>query len=49
MNRQVTIIVTVYNIEKHLDRFFECLRQQTYTAYEVLIIEDGSEDNSLAV
>ncbi len=47
--RTVTIFVTVYNIEKHLERFFECLKAQTYTDYEVLMIDDGSTDNSLAV
>ncbi len=47
--RTVTIFVTVYNIEKHLDRFFECLKAQTYEDYEVLMIDDGSADNSLAV
>lgn len=47
--RTVTIFVTVYNIEKHLDRFFECLKAQTYTDYEALLIDDGSSDNSLAV
>ena len=47
--RTVTIFVTVYNIEKHLDRFFECLKAQTYEDYEVLMIDDGSVDNSLAV
>lgn len=48
-DRTVTIFVTVYNIEKHLKRFFACLKAQTYTDYEVLIIDDGSSDNSRAV
>lgn len=47
--RTVTIFVTVYNIEQYLDRFFSCLKAQTYTDYEALIIDDGSTDNSLAV
>lgn len=49
MKKTVTIIVTVYNIAPYLDRFFDCLRQQSYTDYEVLIIDDGSSDDSLAV
>lgn len=48
-NRTVTVFVTVYNIEQYLERFFECLKKQTYTDYEALIIDDGSTDNSLAV
>lgn len=47
--RTVTIFVTVYNIEKHLERFFACLKAQTYQDYELLMIDDGSSDNSLAV
>lgn len=47
--RTVTIFVTVYNIEQHLARFFDCLKAQTYRDYEVLMIDDGSTDNSLAV
>lgn len=45
--RKITIFVTVFNIEKHLDRFFACLKAQTFTDYEVLMINDGSMDNSL--
>lgn len=45
----ITIIVTVYNLEPYLDRFFKNLSEQTVTDYEVLIIDDGSEDNSLAI
>ena len=46
---KVTVFVTVYNIEKHLERFFACLSAQTYEDYEALMIDDGSSDNSLAV
>ena len=45
----VTVIVTVYNIEPYLERFFECLGRQTYDRYVVLMIDDGSEDGSLEV
>lgn len=47
--RSITIIVTVYNIESYLERFFDCLKNQTFTDYEALIIDDGSSDNSLSV
>ena len=47
--RSVTIITTVYNIEKYLDRFFKSVREQSYTDYQLMIVDDGSEDNSLAV
>lgn len=49
MEKKVTIFVTVYNIAKYLDRFFDCLKKQSFKDYEVLIIEDGSTDDSLAI
>ena len=49
MDRCVTILVTVYNIAKYLDRFFQCLSAQTYRDYEALIVDDGSSDDSLRV
>ena len=45
----VTIFVTVYNIEKYLKRFFDCLDKQTFKNYKVLMIDDGSTDNSLSI
>ena len=45
----VTIFVTVYNIAEHLDRFFDCLDQQTFRDYKLLMIDDGSTDNSLSI
>ena len=48
-NRYITIIVTVYNIAPYLERFFDCLKAQTFEDYEALIIDDGSTDNSLSV
>ncbi|MBQ1453266.1 MAG: glycosyltransferase family 2 protein [Ruminococcus sp.] len=47
--RPITIIVTVYNIEPYLERFFKCLEAQTFSGYEALIIDDGSTDNSLSI
>ena len=48
-NDTITIFVTVYNIAPYLDRFFENLRRQTVRDYEVLIVDDGSTDNSLEI
>lgn len=45
----VTFFVTVYNIEKYLERFFDCLDKQTFKDYQLLIIDDGSTDNSLSI
>ncbi len=47
--RYLTIFVAVYNIEQYLDRLFDCIKKQTFEDYEVLIMDDGSTDNSLEI
>lgn len=43
---KVTIVVPVYNTEKELRDTLDSLINQTYTDIEILIINDGSTDNS---
>ena len=45
----VSIIVPVYNVEKYIVETMDCVRSQTYTEWELLLIEDCSKDNSAAV
>ena len=45
----VTICVSVYNIGGYLERFFDCLDKQTFRNYKLLMIDDGSTDNSLSI
>jgi glycosyltransferase involved in cell wall biosynthesis len=42
----VSIIVPVYNGEKFITKCLSSLQQQTYTNLEIIIINDGSTDNS---
>lgn len=41
-----TFIVPVYNGEKYIDRCLKSLLNQTYKNFEIIIINDGSTDNS---
>lgn len=41
-----SIIVPVYKAEKYLTKCLDTLVHQTATNYEVLLIDDGSPDNS---
>lgn len=48
-NQEITIIVPVYNVEKYIDRCLKSLINQTYKNFEVILINDGSKDNSLKI
>lgn len=42
----ISVIVPVYNTEKYLDRCIQSILSQTYTDFELLLINDGSTDSS---
>ncbi len=42
----VTVIVPVYNTERFLPRCLDSLKKQTFKDFEVLLLDDGSTDNS---
>ena len=41
----ITIVVPVYKVEEYLDRCIESILKQTYTDFELLLVDDGSPDN----
>ena len=43
---KVSIIVPVYNVEQYLNRCVESLVRQTFTDIEIILVDDGSPDNS---
>lgn len=43
---KISVIVPVYKAEKYLRRCIDSLLAQTFTDFEVLLIDDGSPDNS---
>ena len=43
---EVSVIIPVYNVEEYLERCINSVLEQTYTDYEVILINDGSTDNS---
>ncbi len=45
-NELISIIVPVYNVERYLNECLENLINQTYKNIEILLINDGSTDNS---
>ena len=47
MDNLVSIIVPIYNVYPYLDRCIESIVNQTYRNIEILLINDGSTDESL--
>ena len=43
---KVSIIVPVYNIENYIRVCVESILAQTYESFELILVDDGSKDNS---
>ena len=43
---KISVIVPVYNVEQYLPRCIDSILAQTFTDFELLLIDDGSRDNS---
>ena len=46
MNTTISIIIPVYNVEKYLEQCLESVVNQTQLFNEVILVNDGSSDNS---
>lgn len=42
---KLSIIVPVYKVEQYLDKCVESILAQTFTDYEIILVDDGSPDN----
>ncbi len=42
----VSIIIPVYNVEKYIKRCIDSILKQNYDDYEIILVNDGSVDNS---
>lgn len=46
LNPKISVIVPVYNVERFIKCCIESILSQTFTNFELLLIDDGSKDNS---
>ena len=51
MNKEplISIVVPVYNVEQYLDACINSVRNQTYTNWELILVDDGSTDRSSTI
>lgn len=49
MDNKISIIVPIYNTEQYLENCLQSLIKQDYKNIEIILVNDGSDDNSLAI
>ena len=48
-SKKVSIIVPVYGVEKYIDKCLDSLVKQSLKEIEIIVVNDGSKDNSQAI
>lgn len=49
MSVEISVIIPAYNSGKYISKCLDSIFSQSFTAYEVIVINDGSTDNTLKV
>ena len=49
MNPTISVIIPVYNAEKYVGRCIESVKAQTYSDWQMILVDDGSKDRSLEI
>ena len=45
----ISVIVPIYNVEKYIINCLESINNQNYKDYELLLVNDGTKDNSIKI
>ena len=46
MDKKISIIIPVYNVEKYISRCLDSILANTYQNTEIILVNDGSKDDS---
>jgi glycosyltransferase involved in cell wall biosynthesis len=46
---KISVIIPIYNVENYLEKCIDSVLKQTYKNFELILINDGSKDNSLNI
>lgn len=46
MSAQVSVVIPVYNVERYLKECVDSILNQTYSDFEIILVDDGSTDGS---
>lgn len=49
MNKKISVIIPIYNSSQTLERTLNSVINQTYTNLEIILVNDGSTDNSIEI
>lgn len=46
---KISVIIPAYNVEKYIKKCLESIVSQDYNSYEIIVIDDGSKDNTAVI
>ena len=49
MKKRFSVIICAYNIETYVSKAIESVLNQTFKDYELILVNDGSKDNTLNI
>lgn len=45
----ISVVIPVYNVEDYIEECLKSIEKQSFTSYEVILVDDGSKDSSVRV